>query len=93
MSEILNQGRRQSGVSPHAGAHHARGWVGRNERTGREARIRSAARLRQEVGWGRLDQIRRLRERGLNFSAVRPLVDNNKLSAGDLLHNVREQIA
>ena len=56
-------------------AHPNGGWIGRNERTGREVRIRSAARLRREIGWGRLDQIRRLREQGLSFEDARSRVD------------------
>jgi hypothetical protein len=69
-------------------AHVAGGWIGRNERTGREVRIRSAARLRREIGWGRLDQIRRLREGGMTFDEARARVDRNEQDAADQAHDV-----
>ena len=69
-------------------AHVAGGWIGRNERTGREVRIRSAVRLRREIGWGRLDQIRRLREGGMTFEEARARVDRNEQDAADQAHDV-----
>lgn len=68
--------------------HPAGGWIGRNERTGREVRIRTAARLRREIGWGRLDQIRRLREGGMTFEEARARVDHNERDAADQAHDV-----
>jgi hypothetical protein len=69
-------------------AHSNGGWIGRNERTGREVRIRSAARLRREIGWGRLDRIRRLRESGMTFEQARDQVDRDEQNARDQQHDV-----
>jgi hypothetical protein len=63
-------------------AHVAGGWIGR------EVRIRSAARLRREIGWGRLDQIRRQREGGMTFEEARARVDRNEQDAADQTHDV-----
>ena len=73
--------------------HAAGGWVGRNERTGREVRIRSAARLRQEIGWGRLEQIRRLREHGISLEDARARVDGNEQAAADMAQDARSEEA
>jgi len=54
------------------------GWYGTNLATGREIRIRTAARLRSEVkpaGEGRLDQIRNLRAQGSSYDEARQIVD------------------
>ena len=54
------------------------GWYGTNLATGREIRIRKAARLRLEVkpaGEGRLEQIRNLRSDGMSFDVARKNVD------------------
>ena len=54
------------------------GWYGTNLATGREIRIRSAARLRSEVpapGDGRLEQIRNLRSDGMTYETARQIVD------------------
>src|SRR5665647_961698 len=50
--------------------HDRGGWYGTNLATGREIRIRTAARLRSEVkpaGEGRIEQIRNLRADGMSF--------------------------
>lgn len=65
-------------------AHHPNGgWIGRNEATKREIRIRSAARLRREIGWGRLDRIRALREQGLSYEDARARVDASDQASRD----------
>jgi hypothetical protein len=69
-------------------SHPAGGWIGRNERTGREVRIRSAARLRREIGWGRIALIRRRREAGLSYEQACAWVDRNERQAADLAHDV-----
>jgi len=54
------------------------GWYGTNLGTGREVRIRTAARLRSEVkpaGEGRIEQIRSLRADGMSFDTARQIVD------------------
>ena len=54
------------------------GWYGTNLATGREIRIRTAARLRSEVptpGHGRLEQIRNQRAQGLSYDEARHIVD------------------
>ncbi len=58
--------------------HDRGGWLGTNLATGREIRIRTAARLRGEVtptGEGRLDQIRNQRLQGLSYDVARQIVD------------------
>ena len=54
------------------------GWYGTNLKTGRENRIRTAARLRGEVtpaGEGRLEQIRNQRSQGLSYDVARQIID------------------
>ena len=54
------------------------GWYGTNLSTGREIRIRTAARLRNEVklaGEGRLEQIRNARADGMTYEMARQIVD------------------
>ena len=54
------------------------GWYGTNLATGREIRIRTAARLRSEVpkpGDGRIEQIRNQRAQGLSYDEARRIVD------------------
>jgi hypothetical protein len=41
------------------------------------------ARLRREVGWGRLDRIRRLRKGGMTFEQARDQVDRDDQNALD----------
>jgi len=58
--------------------HDRGGWYGTNLATGREIRIRTAARLRSEVkpaGEGRLEQIRNLRADGMSYEYARRFVD------------------
>ena len=57
------------------------GWYGTNLATGREIRIRTAARLRSEVkpaGEGRLEQIRNLRSQGYSYEVARQIVDKTE---------------
>lgn len=57
------------------------GWYGTNLATGREIRIRTAARLRSEVkfaGEGRIEQIRNARATGLSYETARKIVDQIK---------------
>ena len=57
------------------------GWYGTNLATGREIRIRTAARLRSEVkpaGEGRLEQIRNLRSQGSSYDEARQIVDKTE---------------
>lgn len=59
-------------------AHDRGGWFGVNLTTGREVRIRTAARLRVEAklpGEGRLEQIRNQRSQGLSYAEARAIVD------------------
>lgn len=58
--------------------HDRGGWYGTNLATGREIRIRTAARLRNEVkpaGDKRIEQIRNLRADGMSFQTARQIVD------------------
>jgi len=58
--------------------HHLGGWYGVNLATGREIRIRTAARLRSEVkpaGEGQCDQIRKLRQGEFTPEAARQIID------------------
>ena len=57
--------------------HDRGGWYGTNLATGREIRIRTAARLRSEVkpaGEGRIEQIRNLRADGMSYEYARRFV-------------------
>ncbi len=66
---------RITGESPHGG------WSGTNLATGREIRIRTAARLRSEAKpapEGRIEQVRDARSQQLNPDEVRKIVDNIK---------------
>ena len=61
--------------------HDRGGWYGTNLATGREIRIRTAARLRSEVkpaGEGRLEQIRNLRSQGYSYEVARQIVDKTE---------------
>ena len=61
--------------------HDRGGWYGTNLATGREIRIRTAARLRSEVkpaGEGRLEQIRKLCSQGSNYEVARQIVDKTE---------------
>ena len=69
-------------------AHHAGGWIGRNEHTGREVRIKSNARLRFQIDWSRVDRIRHLREQGLSFDAARGEIDKREQDAHDMAADV-----
>lgn len=54
------------------------GWYGTNLATGREIRVRTAARLRSEiipVGDNRLDQIRNLRAQGMTYETANAVVN------------------
>ena len=54
------------------------GWYGTNLATGREIRIRTAARLRAAVtpaGDNRLDQIRNLRAEGMSYATASAIVN------------------
>ena len=58
--------------------HPRSGWYGTNLASGREIRIRTAARLRSEVatpGAGRIDQISNLRTEGISYAVAKELVD------------------
>jgi hypothetical protein len=58
--------------------HDRGGWYGTNLATGREIRIRTAARLRSEVkpaGEGRIEQIRELRSQGISYDVARQIVE------------------
>ena len=60
--------------------HDRGGWYGTNLATGREIRVRTAARLRSEVkpaGEGRIEQIRNLRADGMSFDVARQIVDKS----------------
>ena len=57
------------------------GWYGTNLDTGREIRVRTAARFRSEVipaGEGRIEQIRNLRADGMSFDTARQIVDKTE---------------
>lgn len=61
--------------------HDRGGWYGTNLATGREIRIRTAARLRSEVkpaGEGRLEQIRNLRADAMSFATASQIIDRTE---------------
>jgi hypothetical protein len=61
--------------------HDRGGWYGTNLATGREIRVRTAARLRSEVkpaGEGRIEQIRTLRSDGMSYEYARRFVDKTE---------------
>jgi hypothetical protein len=58
--------------------HDRGGWYGTNLATGREIRIRTAARLRSEAkpaAEGRIEQIRNLRSLGISYDEARRIVE------------------